>query len=217
MEKQTPQEEIKKTTQEVAESIKNKEQSSNIYTKLFSLQQSVNAIEKNGANTHFKYKYFDINKLIEAIKPKLKALGLVIIQPLTTIQVENNLKPALKTIILDGKTGEKIEDICLLPENNDPQKMGSCITYFRRYSLQSMLLLQAEDDDANLASGNQSPSLPKAVTKEVNNNVGEMVKQAWSGPAIKCSDCEVGIKDNVEQFSKKKYGRALCFDCQKIN
>jgi len=30
--------------------------------------------------------------------------------------------------------------------------MGSAITYFRRYAIQSMLLLQAEDDDANTVS-----------------------------------------------------------------
>jgi hypothetical protein len=39
-----------------------------------------------------------------------------------------------------------------LPEINDPQKLGSAITYYRRYTLQSLLALQAEDDDANLAS-----------------------------------------------------------------
>jgi hypothetical protein len=30
--------------------------------------------------------------------------------------------------------------------------MGSAITYYRRYTLQSLLSLQAEDDDANTAS-----------------------------------------------------------------
>ena len=35
----------------------------------------------------------------------------------------------------------------------DPQKMGSAITYLRRYTLQSLLGLQAADDDANMASG----------------------------------------------------------------
>lgn len=34
----------------------------------------------------------------------------------------------------------------------DPQKMGSAITYYRRYALQSLFLLRAEDDDANVAS-----------------------------------------------------------------
>ena len=37
-----------------------------------------------------------------------------------------------------------------LPEMNDPQKLGSCITYYRRYTLASLLGLQAVDDDANL-------------------------------------------------------------------
>jgi hypothetical protein len=35
---------------------------------------------------------------------------------------------------------------------DDPQKLGSAVTYYRRYTLQSLLGLQAEDDDANSAS-----------------------------------------------------------------
>jgi hypothetical protein len=40
-----------------------------------------------------------------------------------------------------------------LPDLTDPQKLGSCITYYRRYSLVSLLALEAEDDDGNTASG----------------------------------------------------------------
>ena len=36
-----------------------------------------------------------------------------------------------------------------LPNIQDPQKLGSAITYYRRYTLQSLLGLQAEDDDGN--------------------------------------------------------------------
>ena len=39
-----------------------------------------------------------------------------------------------------------------LPKNLDAQKLGSAITYFRRYTLQSLLALQAGDDDGNLAA-----------------------------------------------------------------
>ena len=35
---------------------------------------------------------------------------------------------------------------------SSPQKLGSAITYYRRYTLASLLGLQAEDDDGNLAS-----------------------------------------------------------------
>ena len=34
--------------------------------------------------------------------------------------------------------------------------MGSAITYYRRYTLASLLGLQADDDDGNLASGKSS-------------------------------------------------------------
>jgi hypothetical protein len=46
---------------------------------------------------------------------------------------------------------------------DDPQKLGSAVTYYRRYTLQSLLGLQAEDDDANAASEatrNRKPSKP---------------------------------------------------------
>jgi hypothetical protein len=117
--------------------------------KLLMFQQSIKAIAKDSQNPHFKNTYFDINKLLEEIKPILNELGLVIIQPLTIIDG----KSAIKTIIFDTEADKAlIESIIYIPENPDPQKMGSAITYFRRYSLQSLLALEAEDDDANKAS-----------------------------------------------------------------
>jgi len=49
-----------------------------------------------------------------------------------------------------------------LSDQTDPQKLGSEITYYRRYTLQSLLALQAEDDDGNKAS---RPAPKKAETK----------------------------------------------------
>ena len=36
-----------------------------LFKKLLEVQKEVGAISKDSANTHFKYKYFDINKLIK--------------------------------------------------------------------------------------------------------------------------------------------------------
>jgi hypothetical protein len=63
---------------------------------------------------------------------------------------------------------------------NDPQKMGSMITYYRRYTLQSLLGLQAEDDDGNAAS-KAKPTTPAKKwlnqdTVEWNNAVDKGVK-----------------------------------------
>ena len=116
--------------------------------KLLIFQEKVGAISKDSKNPFFKSFYFDINKLLEEVKPILTELKLVINQPLSNIEG----KPAIRTILTDCEANKVLfDDTITLPENNDPQKMGSAITYFRRYALQSLLALQAEDDDGNLA------------------------------------------------------------------
>lgn len=118
--------------------------SNTIYQKLLELQKNVGAIAKDSTNPFFKSKYFDINGLLEVVKPELNKQKLIIMQPLDGDK--------LKTLLIDAETGEKIESTVNLPSNPDPQKMGSIITYFRRYSLTSLLALQAEDDDANMGA-----------------------------------------------------------------
>lgn len=130
--------------------------------KLLELQKAIGAIAKDSKNPFFKSNYFDINKLIQEVKPELNKLGLVLLQPLSHIEGHS----AIKTLLIDTEGGETIEDITPLPTNTDPQKMGSAITYYRRYALQSLLFLQAEDDDGNKASGKSTntasaPEAPK--------------------------------------------------------
>lgn len=144
----------------------------NLYAKLLKVQQEIKAVKKEENNPFFKSKYFDINGLLEALKPVLNANGLVVMQPLTMLDG----KPTICTTVADVDSGEFLDSTFPLPENIDPQKMGSAITYFRRYSLQSLFLLQAEDDDGNVASGNVDksfaprPVTQKPIAKPVNSN-----------------------------------------------
>jgi len=131
----------------------------NILKKIYNLQQEVKAIEKDSENPYFKSSYFDINKIIEVLKPILNTQGLAIYQPV----IFQDGKNILTTTVADIESGEFITSSISLPDNLEPQKMGSAITYLRRYSLQSMLFLQAEDDDGSIAS-------PKNTTKGQSNN-----------------------------------------------
>lgn len=115
--------------------------------KILKIQEEIGKLSKDKTNPFFKSSYFDINQLLAQLSPLLIKHGITVLQPLTNIDG----KPALQTIVYDeGK--EILKEIVPLPENTDPQKMGSAITYYRRYALQSLFLLQAEDDDANTAS-----------------------------------------------------------------
>lgn len=167
----------------------------NLYTKLHAFQKEVGTIKKSEMNPYFKSRYVDINGIIEAIKPLLEKHGLVIIQPLTNLAC----KPAIRTIVSDIESGEEHSEIMPLPENIDPQKMGSAITYFRRYALQSLLLLEAEDDDGNNAVGN---------VKET-GNAGSRYSNQSAGSA--------GSSTETQELASKVGGTVvqgkMCTDC----
>jgi hypothetical protein len=127
---------------------------------MLNFQKEVGAIKKDSENPYFKSKFFDINALLAEVKPILNKYGIVLSQPLG-FEVT---RITLKTVLTDGK--ETIESTTVLPEQTDPQKVGSAITYFRRYALQSLLALEAEDDDAELAS----PKTKTVVRKLTDDN-----------------------------------------------
>lgn len=126
-----------------------------IYQKLLEAQREIGAIKKDKENPFFKSNYADINNYIEEVKPILNKLGLIILQPL----IVKGKGTAIETLIIDTETKDQISSIVKLPDNTNPQQMGSTITYFRRYAIQSLLFLQAEDDDANA-------SKPKTIKKD---------------------------------------------------
>jgi hypothetical protein len=133
----------------------------NLYLKLAKFQEEVGTITKDLENPYFKSQYFDVNKVIEIIKPLLVKNNLIVIQPLK-IQDGRN---AIFTHIIDAESGEEMGGSMFLPDNLKPQDLGSAITYFRRYGLVSMLLLQGEvDDDGNVASQSK-PVQPTQTTK----------------------------------------------------
>ncbi|MGM1427924.1 ERF family protein [Sphingobacterium lactis] len=117
-----------------------------IYKKLFEIQKNIGKLTKDADNPFFKSKYADINQLIELSNPLFHNQNLMVLQP-----IHGN---TLLTQVIDVDTGEKIESSLELPQSQDPQKIGSAITYYRRYTLKALLNLQEEDDDANKAAGN---------------------------------------------------------------
>jgi len=117
----------------------------NVNEKLFKLQQEIGTISKDANNPFYKSKYFDINSLIKQLQPLLKKYRLLLLQPIEEDMVYS------KIICVDGTGG--VISALRLPDISDPQKLGSAITYYRRYTLASLLGLQAVDDDANLTVG----------------------------------------------------------------
>ena len=116
----------------------------NIYTKLAAVKKEVGIISKDETNPFFKSKYFDINGLLKHVEPLLQKNGLLLLQPIINGEVVSQ--------IIDIDNGDSVTSSIALPNIEDPQRIGGCVSYYRRYTLQSLLSLQAEDDDANAAT-----------------------------------------------------------------
>lgn len=129
-------------------------------------QGQMRPADKDAVNPHFRKSYATLAALWEAAKGPLSANGLAFTQ---LIQGETLVS------ILAHSSGEFLSsEYPIKPMKPDPQGVGSAITYARRYSMQAMLGLSADEsteDDGNAASGRQTHTNPPQSTFV--NNLGQ--------------------------------------------
>ncbi len=124
-------------------------------------QKQMEGAKKDSANPFFKSKYADYGAVLEACKSALNDNGITILQPHISQVCGESVSDYVETILLH-ESGEFLSSqtpiICA--KKSDPQALGSAITYARRYSLQSLVALPAEDDDGEkgMARGTAKPA-----------------------------------------------------------
>jgi hypothetical protein len=133
-----------------------------MYEDYAKLRKSIGVIQKSGENPYFQNTYVELNTAIEVVDEHLATNGFIcFIQTPINISGKNYLHTELI-----HKDGEKIVgDLELITTKQDPQMLGSSLTYARRYSLLTMLGLKAEDDDGNLVSGKGKQLSEKELSK----------------------------------------------------
>jgi len=129
----------------------------NLYTKLLDVTSKIEKLEKDKKNPFFKSSYVSLDKVIDVVRPHLIAEKLLLLQPIE--------QGCVGTRIFCTESNKFIDSFIPLPENMKPQDLGSCITYFRRYTLVSLLGLAQEDDDANKAHGRSNAPQKKAPAR----------------------------------------------------
>ena len=131
----------------------------NISKAFIKAQMEMNNPVKNGLNPHFKSKFADLNSVLEAVMKPLHDNKIAVLQPTVTVDGKNYVK----TILLH-ESGEMLESFTeiLYAKANDAQGQGSGITYARRYGLQSLCGVGADDDD-----GQKAVQVKPNATKEI--------------------------------------------------
>lgn len=141
---------------------------------LVAAQKKIGSAKKGSANPFYKSKYADLATVIETVKEAMNDEGIAIIQPVKHALTYNSEgKPVITQYLetrLVHESGQSELSQTFIPTLADPQKQGAAITYFRRFALQSFLLVPAEDDDGN--------SLAVAVQEKVKKKAsGEPIKK----------------------------------------
>lgn len=126
-------------------------------------QGSFEHAKKTANNPFFKSKYANLADLIDAAKPHLMANGLCV----TQITFGN---PIMLVTILAHSSNEWIRgEYPVTPVKNDPQGMGSALSYARRYTYAAVTGLATEDDDGAGASDT-------VVTPVTDKQIAEITK-----------------------------------------
>ena len=120
----------------------NEEATLSFHQKLHRAKLAIGKVTKNATSHHSKYA--NLNAIIEAVEPILLENGLLLLQP-----IQGN---SVCTQIIDIDSGTMVESCMELPAGLNPQQIGSCLTYYRRYTLVSLCSLQSVDDDGAAAS-----------------------------------------------------------------
>jgi len=158
----------------------------------------------------YSYRYIDLSTVIEHTKKGLCENGLAITQ---AVDVSDGQTILVTTLIHSSGEWMKSQYPLPSPTQVKPQAFGSAISYARRYSLQSMLNVMAdEDDDGAKAQNTASQPRPEPQAQRPPNHapgaenasggLADFVipKGRLEGKALKdCSYSE--IKESVDFFT----------------
>lgn len=169
-----------------------------IATALLKAQKEMGVATKESKNPFFRSTYADLNAIREACMPALNNNGIVVLQPIVNIDGKN----FVKTLLLH-ESGESIEGITeiVYSKEKDAQAQGSGITYARRYGLQSLVNVGAEDDDGNKASTppkEQGFSTEKAESILKTATTLEMLQKLYLGLPKELQAQTVKLKDELK-------------------
>ena len=116
---------------------------------------------KNANNPFFKSKYVPLENVVDSITQAANKHGLSFTQFPSS---DENGNVTVGTMVMH-ESGEWIEydPICLKPVKNDPQAVGSAITYAKRYALSAIFGITSDNDD----DGNEATQLGKTASKTI--------------------------------------------------
>lgn len=173
-----------------------------IYHALIAFQAEMKTIGKDKINPHFKSRYADIASITEEAMPLLTKHGLAFV--CLPRSVDNGYE-IVGTLL--HESGERLEGALPL-FGNDAQKIGSSITYARRYllgSITGVVTGDEADDDGNMASTTNERARRETISRAAavpQRNTDEILAEIRA-TTTRAEALEVWAKHNMDGAPKE--------------
>ena len=123
---------------------------SGLFGAMAKAQLAVRSVSKDGSNPHFKSSYVTLDSILAGPVKVFNQHGIAIMQ-LPSL-ADNRI--SVRTVLAHANGANIQSDLSLPCDLNNPHKVGSTLTYLKRFSLTSILGIPGEeDDDGNAAAG----------------------------------------------------------------
>jgi hypothetical protein len=147
----------------------------------------------NRVNPHFRSRYADMGAVLDAIRPALSANSLALVGQI----LPSGEAMLLRTVLMHG-SGQFIATEYPLPPTQNPQGMGSALTYARRYSISTLVCNASdEDDDANEAKEDVKQLTKPEVKQYTPPSTGRAVSDETKQKFI--AECLATIERKADQ------------------
>ena len=163
MENQTTTETVRAQRQYSSESI------GKLAEALAKAQGEIEHAAKVADNPFFKSKYADLPAIYDVSRKALAGNGLAVVQ---ATDIESDGSVMLVTTLMHSSGEWTRSWYPVKPVKNDPQGLGSAMTYSRRYTYSAIVGVAAmnEDDDGNAASGRAEGGRPSVFANAALRN-----------------------------------------------
>ena len=171
-------------------------------------------VAKNGTNEFHKYKYATAADVLEKVNASLTKHGLASVvatnllgsKEVTTAKgnVEQLATVEVSVTLIDAESGESLtlKGLGSGQDAGDKAVAKSQTMAIKYAYLNSLAIATSDDPEAD----QHTDEVMQPKPAQVKNN---------SANALTCHDCGSAISQKVADYSKTKFGRFLCLDCQR--
>ena len=192
--------------------------------KFVEVMRECSHVAKNGTNDFHRYKYATAADVLEKVNASLTKHGLasVVIPTLLSVQevttakgnIERLATVEVTVILIDSESGESLTLKGLGSGQDAGDKaLAKAQTMALKYCyLSSLAIATGDDPEADSKTDDAMHFKPPLETPAQIDNSVTRTKNATK---LVCHDCGSVISQKVADYSKAKFGRFLCLDCQR--